>query len=308
MDKTTWPLEATGVGPGVPIPARFLRSSSPVARDPARASIYLHANSLRRGNGGMTINSSQLPDSLLEALGMPNERGYVLKLVKAANGRMQIDDIMDEEGEDDEEEDAAAPNAGAGEPDQGAGGAGEKGRPLAAAAAAGEPLPKGDAGGKRKRMAAAGAAAADASAQNDGGDEDGGSAAVGGEVVVEELSSPPADDYSGPSAGCTAVCAAVRGDLLVVANAGDSRCVLSRGGRAVALTQDHKPTDPEEYARIIKVRGACVHAQAVLGGWASPCSGPARSPGVGCAVCLIRASAGAGAGGAASQRAPTSAP
>lgn len=200
----------------------------------------------------MTINSSQLPESLLEALGMPNERGYVLKFVKAANGRMQIDDIMDDEGEgeEDEEEDAAVPGA---EADA------EQGGPFAAAAAGGFP-PKGDAGGKRKRMLDGAAAAAGADAKQ--GDDNGAAvveeeAAEGGaveEVVVEELSSPRADDWSGPSAGCTAVCAAVRGDQLVVANAGDSRCVLSRGGRAVALTHDHKPTDPEEYARIIKVR------------------------------------------------------
>ena len=47
----------------------------------------------------------------------------------------------------------------------------------------------------------------------------------------------------------------IRDGELVVANAGDSRCVLSRGGRAVALTQDHKPMDPEEFARITKAGG-----------------------------------------------------
>ena len=43
------------------------------------------------------------------------------------------------------------------------------------------------------------------------------------------------DDYLGPSAGCTAVTALVRNGELWVANAGDSRCVLSRGGRCVQL-------------------------------------------------------------------------
>jgi Protein phosphatase 2C len=66
----------------------------------------------------------------------------------------------------------------------------------------------------------------------------------------------PASRWTGPSAGCTAVVAVVRGDQLVVANAGDSRCVFSRGGRAVAMTQDHKPTDDKEHERIMKVRGA----------------------------------------------------
>ncbi|KAK9818683.1 hypothetical protein WJX74_005666 [Apatococcus lobatus] len=61
--------------------------------------------------------------------------------------------------------------------------------------------------------------------------------------------------YVGPSAGCTAVVALVRGTKLLVANAGDSRCVMSRGGKAVAMTHDHKPTDTEEHDRIIKAGG-----------------------------------------------------
>ena len=39
---------------------------------------------------------------------------------------------------------------------------------------------------------------------------------------------------------------------LVVANAGDSRCVLSREGRAVPLSFDHKPENEEERRRIEK--------------------------------------------------------
>ena len=79
----------------------------------------------------------------------------------------------------------------------------------------------------------------------------------------------PQDDYAGPSAGCTAVCAVVRDGVLWVANAGDSRCVLSRGGRAVAMTQDHKPMDTEEYARIMKVCARLVAAgpPGWLAGW-----------------------------------------
>eukprot|EP00884_Botryococcus_braunii_P022555 jgi/Botrbrau1/8984/Bobra.0148s0090.1 len=58
-----------------------------------------------------------------------------------------------------------------------------------------------------------------------------------------------------PGGGCTAVAALVKGGILYVANAGDSRCVFSRRGRAVAMTTDHKPTDPAELARIIKAGG-----------------------------------------------------
>ena len=56
------------------------------------------------------------------------------------------------------------------------------------------------------------------------------------------------------SEGCTwQVVALVRGNDLWVANAGDSRCVASRRGRALALTHDHKPTDQVEMQRIAKV-------------------------------------------------------
>lgn len=50
--------------------------------------------------------------------------------------------------------------------------------------------------------------------------------------------------------GCTACMCAVTARHLVVANSGDSRAVLCRGGRAVALSEDHKPNDPGELARI----------------------------------------------------------
>lgn len=56
-------------------------------------------------------------------------------------------------------------------------------------------------------------------------------------------------------AGCTAVVALVQGPKVYVANAGDSRCVLCRGGRAVELSQDHKPDNPEEKERIMKAGG-----------------------------------------------------
>ncbi|GMH35807.1 hypothetical protein BSKO_03675 [Bryopsis sp. KO-2023] len=62
-------------------------------------------------------------------------------------------------------------------------------------------------------------------------------------------------DFSGPLAGCTAVVALMRGNHLYVANAGDSRCVLSRNGKAIPMSFDHKPTDPSEESRIRKAGG-----------------------------------------------------
>jgi len=51
------------------------------------------------------------------------------------------------------------------------------------------------------------------------------------------------------------VVAVVRGNHLYVANAGDSRAVLSRRGEAVALSRDHKPMDEDERDRIQKAGG-----------------------------------------------------
>jgi protein phosphatase PTC2/3 len=50
--------------------------------------------------------------------------------------------------------------------------------------------------------------------------------------------------------GSTAVAALVQGNRLVTAHVGDCRAVLCRNGRAVPLTKDHSPCDPEEVRRI----------------------------------------------------------
>lgn len=39
-------------------------------------------------------------------------------------------------------------------------------------------------------------------------------------------------------------------EKIYVANAGDSRCVMGKGGKAVPLSFDHKPEEPTEIARI----------------------------------------------------------
>ena len=51
-------------------------------------------------------------------------------------------------------------------------------------------------------------------------------------------------------AGATALAVLVLGACLLVANAGDSRAVLSRRGRAIDLSRDHKPSCPAERERI----------------------------------------------------------
>ena len=45
-------------------------------------------------------------------------------------------------------------------------------------------------------------------------------------------------------AGCTATCILITKNEIYCANAGDSRSVLSRKGKARALSEDHKPDGP----------------------------------------------------------------
>jgi protein phosphatase 1G len=62
------------------------------------------------------------------------------------------------------------------------------------------------------------------------------------------------------------VLALLRGNTLYVANAGDSRCVLSRKGRAVPLSADHKPEDEPERSRIERAGGVVTADGRVNGG------------------------------------------
>jgi serine/threonine protein phosphatase PrpC len=72
--------------------------------------------------------------------------------------------------------------------------------------------------------------------------------AKGKEMSLTELENPM-------RIGSTAVACLVRPDAVIVANAGDSRAVLSRNGSAVDLSNDHKPHLPDEQARITKAGG-----------------------------------------------------
>jgi len=59
--------------------------------------------------------------------------------------------------------------------------------------------------------------------------------------------------------GSTAVVAVVSPTHVVVANAGDSRAVLSRAGVPVPLSVDHKPDRPDELARIKAAGGRVIY-------------------------------------------------
>ncbi|KAL1557399.1 protein-serine/threonine phosphatase [Salvia divinorum] len=65
----------------------------------------------------------------------------------------------------------------------------------------------------------------------------------------------PHSDFRGPHSGSTACVAVIGENQLVVANAGDSRCVISRNGQAHELSVDHKPMLPAERERIIHAGG-----------------------------------------------------
>ncbi|KAL6141135.1 hypothetical protein ACLB2K_059426 [Fragaria x ananassa] len=65
----------------------------------------------------------------------------------------------------------------------------------------------------------------------------------------------PHSDFDGPTSGSTACVAIIRNNQLVVANAGDSRCVISRKGQAYPLSKDHKPDIENEKERILKAGG-----------------------------------------------------
>ncbi|KAH7042901.1 phosphatase 2C-like domain-containing protein [Linnemannia elongata] len=59
-------------------------------------------------------------------------------------------------------------------------------------------------------------------------------------------------DCNSESSGCTAITATITDkNILYVGNVGDSRAVLSRDGKAVAPSIDHKPANIDESARIL---------------------------------------------------------
>lgn len=53
------------------------------------------------------------------------------------------------------------------------------------------------------------------------------------------------------SVGCTANVVLLVNQTIYIANAGDSRSALSRDGKLIELSKDHKPEDPEEEKRIV---------------------------------------------------------
>ncbi|KAL9550642.1 hypothetical protein PS6_005444 [Mucor atramentarius] len=72
--------------------------------------------------------------------------------------------------------------------------------------------------------------------------------------IDQDLRADP--EYEHEASGCTAIVALLTKDNnLYVSNAGDSRAIIYADGKAVALSEDHKPGNPKETDRIEKAGG-----------------------------------------------------
>ena len=67
------------------------------------------------------------------------------------------------------------------------------------------------------------------------------------------------------SRGCTANVVLIKGDSVYCANAGDSRAIMGVSGKNVALSFDHKPTNPTERQRITRA-GSTVNGEGRIDG------------------------------------------
>ncbi|KMY91616.1 probable protein phosphatase CG10417 isoform X2 [Drosophila simulans] len=114
------------------------------------------------------------------------------------------------------------------------------------------------------------AESSDCTENDDDGDEDGNEDSDDEETDEDQMAN---DNFCanmieepGKDSGCTAVVCLLQGRDLYVANAGDSRCVISRSGLAIEMSIDHKPEDDEEASRIIKAGGRVTLDGRVNGG------------------------------------------
>ena len=63
--------------------------------------------------------------------------------------------------------------------------------------------------------------------------------------------------------GSTGICCVLRNGKLVVGNVGDCRAVILSGGKAVQLSKDQKPTNPEEQKRISSLGGTVMYCMGI---------------------------------------------
>lgn len=74
---------------------------------------------------------------------------------------------------------------------------------------------------------------------------------TGGGEEAKAVDVKSEESYMLDSKGCTANVALIQGNKVIVANAGDSRCVLAHKHMAIDLSKDHKPEDEIEKKRIL---------------------------------------------------------
>ncbi|KAJ0402547.1 hypothetical protein P43SY_000810 [Pythium insidiosum] len=78
------------------------------------------------------------------------------------------------------------------------------------------------------------------------------------------LRDTPEVQYGSDQSGCTAISAFLTSTHVIVANTGDSRSVLAKNGKTVAMSYDHKPMNDTERKRIENA-GGMVRANRVNG-------------------------------------------
>ncbi|KYO02084.1 protein phosphatase, putative [Plasmodium reichenowi] len=81
------------------------------------------------------------------------------------------------------------------------------------------------------------------------------------------------ENHSNYSSGTTACVSVIFKNMLYVANIGDSRCIISKNGRAIVLTVDHRASiNKKEEDRILK-SGGILDDEGYLGGCLGVCRG-----------------------------------
>ncbi|KAH9112035.1 hypothetical protein AeMF1_013582 [Aphanomyces euteiches] len=80
-------------------------------------------------------------------------------------------------------------------------------------------------------------------------------------VAFEAIDSEFLKTSNRPQAGSTATTVFIAGQIAYIANVGDSRTVLSRSGTHIRLSNDHKPSRPDEAQRIRDTGGFIIHGR-----------------------------------------------
>ncbi|CAA9986510.1 protein phosphatase 2C, putative [Plasmodium knowlesi strain H] len=81
------------------------------------------------------------------------------------------------------------------------------------------------------------------------------------------------DNHSNFSSGSTACVSVIFNHMVYIANIGDSRCVLSKNGRAVAVTVDHRAGGNKKEEERIITSGGVLDDEGYLGGCLGVCRG-----------------------------------